>query len=82
MVKVKNSPVGADMSPPGAEEDDQVLLHDELSHSGQRSPQVSRCGVYLQGRLTSASPQVAVLCQFLREVDYMTAFKALQEQNR
>ncbi|XP_034016597.1 integrator complex subunit 8 [Thalassophryne amazonica] len=25
--------------------------------------------------------QVAVLCQFLREVDYMTAFKALQEQN-
>uniref|UniRef100_A0A4W4HED6 INTS8 TPR repeats domain-containing protein n=1 Tax=Electrophorus electricus TaxID=8005 RepID=A0A4W4HED6_ELEEL len=24
---------------------------------------------------------VAVLCQFLREVDYMTAFKALQEQN-
>uniref|UniRef100_A0A3B4ELE2 INTS8 TPR repeats domain-containing protein n=1 Tax=Pygocentrus nattereri TaxID=42514 RepID=A0A3B4ELE2_PYGNA len=24
--------------------------------------------------------QVAVLCQFLREVDYMTAFKALQEQ--
>uniref|UniRef100_A0A669DFA9 Integrator complex subunit 8 n=1 Tax=Oreochromis niloticus TaxID=8128 RepID=A0A669DFA9_ORENI len=26
--------------------------------------------------------QVAVLCQFLREVDYMTAFKALQEQNR
>lgn len=28
------------------------------------------------------SHQVAVLCQFLREVDYMTAFKALQEQNR
>ncbi|KAA8586231.1 hypothetical protein FQN60_007800 [Etheostoma spectabile] len=27
------------------------------------------------------SDQVAVLCQFLREVDYMTAFKALQEQN-
>ncbi|XP_054619053.1 integrator complex subunit 8 isoform X3 [Dunckerocampus dactyliophorus] len=25
--------------------------------------------------------QVAVLCQFLREVDYMTAFKALQEQS-
>uniref|UniRef100_A0A8C5BGL6 INTS8 TPR repeats domain-containing protein n=1 Tax=Gadus morhua TaxID=8049 RepID=A0A8C5BGL6_GADMO len=25
--------------------------------------------------------QVAVLCQFLRETDYMTAFKALQEQN-
>ncbi|XP_068603352.1 integrator complex subunit 8 [Brachionichthys hirsutus] len=25
--------------------------------------------------------QVAVLCQFLREVDYMTAFKALQDQN-
>lgn len=25
--------------------------------------------------------QVAVLCQFLRDVDYMTAFKALQEQN-
>ncbi|XP_039593760.1 integrator complex subunit 8 [Polypterus senegalus] len=25
--------------------------------------------------------QVAILCQFLREVDYMTAFKALQEQN-
>uniref|UniRef100_A0A672GWB2 INTS8 TPR repeats domain-containing protein n=1 Tax=Salarias fasciatus TaxID=181472 RepID=A0A672GWB2_SALFA len=25
--------------------------------------------------------QVAVLCQFLREVDYMTAFKALQEPN-
>lgn len=25
---------------------------------------------------------MAVLCQFLREVDYMTAFKALQEQNR
>ncbi|XP_062870806.1 integrator complex subunit 8 [Trichomycterus rosablanca] len=25
--------------------------------------------------------QVAVLCQFLREVDYMTAFKAIQEQN-
>uniref|UniRef100_A0A8D0AF42 Integrator complex subunit 8 n=1 Tax=Sander lucioperca TaxID=283035 RepID=A0A8D0AF42_SANLU len=25
--------------------------------------------------------KVAVLCQFLREVDYMTAFKALQEQN-
>uniref|UniRef100_A0A4W3HA53 Integrator complex subunit 8 n=1 Tax=Callorhinchus milii TaxID=7868 RepID=A0A4W3HA53_CALMI len=24
---------------------------------------------------------VAILCQFLREVDYMTAFKALQEQN-
>uniref|UniRef100_A0A8C5CGR2 INTS8 TPR repeats domain-containing protein n=1 Tax=Gadus morhua TaxID=8049 RepID=A0A8C5CGR2_GADMO len=26
-------------------------------------------------------PMVAVLCQFLRETDYMTAFKALQEQN-
>ncbi|RMC15143.1 hypothetical protein DUI87_07325 [Hirundo rustica rustica] len=25
--------------------------------------------------------QVAILCQFLREVDYKTAFKALQEQN-
>lgn len=25
--------------------------------------------------------QVAILCQFLKEVDYMTAFKALQEQN-
>uniref|UniRef100_A0A3Q3R083 INTS8 TPR repeats domain-containing protein n=1 Tax=Monopterus albus TaxID=43700 RepID=A0A3Q3R083_MONAL len=25
--------------------------------------------------------QVAILCQFLREVDYMTVFKALQEQN-
>lgn len=28
------------------------------------------------------SLQVAILCQFLREVDYKTAFKALQEQNR
>ncbi|KAG8441765.1 hypothetical protein GDO86_010805 [Hymenochirus boettgeri] len=25
--------------------------------------------------------QVAILCQFLREIDYKTAFKALQEQN-
>lgn len=32
--------------------------------------------------ICSSDPQVAVLCQFLREVDYMTAFKALQEQNR
>lgn len=30
----------------------------------------------------SLSLQVAILCQFLREVDYKTAFKALQEQNR
>ncbi|RXN12273.1 integrator complex subunit 8 isoform X1 [Labeo rohita] len=32
--------------------------------------------------LLNCHTQVAVLCQFLREVDYMTAFKALQEQNR
>uniref|UniRef100_A0A673H9V0 Integrator complex subunit 8-like n=1 Tax=Sinocyclocheilus rhinocerous TaxID=307959 RepID=A0A673H9V0_9TELE len=31
--------------------------------------------------LLNCHTQVAVLCQFLREVDYMTAFKALQEQN-
>ncbi|KAI4882608.1 hypothetical protein NFI96_032804 [Prochilodus magdalenae] len=30
--------------------------------------------------LLNCHTQVAVLCQFLREVDYMTAFKALQEQ--
>ncbi|XP_073488094.1 integrator complex subunit 8 [Aquarana catesbeiana] len=29
----------------------------------------------------SCHTQVAILCQFLREVDYKTAFKALQEQN-
>lgn len=31
--------------------------------------------------LLNCHTQVAVLCQFLREVDYMTAFKALQEQS-
>uniref|UniRef100_H2ZZU0 Integrator complex subunit 8 n=1 Tax=Latimeria chalumnae TaxID=7897 RepID=H2ZZU0_LATCH len=31
--------------------------------------------------LLNCHTQVAILCQFLREVDYMTAFKALQEQN-
>lgn len=33
-------------------------------------------------KVTCLSLQVAILCQFLREVDYKTAFKALQEQNR
>ncbi|KAG9478780.1 hypothetical protein GDO78_012440 [Eleutherodactylus coqui] len=32
--------------------------------------------------LLNCHTQVAILCQFLREVDYKTAFKALQEQNR
>ncbi|XP_064298447.1 integrator complex subunit 8 [Phalacrocorax carbo] len=31
--------------------------------------------------LLNCHTQVAILCQFLREVDYKTAFKALQEQN-
>ncbi|XP_033849086.1 integrator complex subunit 8 [Acipenser ruthenus] len=31
--------------------------------------------------LLNCHTQVAILCQFLREVDYMTAFKALQEQS-
>ncbi|XP_043922111.1 integrator complex subunit 8-like [Protopterus annectens] len=31
--------------------------------------------------LLNCHTQVAVFCQFLRDVDYMTAFKALQEQN-
>lgn len=46
------------------------------------------CGRSVCGELrlsespVSLSLQVAILCQFLREVDYKTAFKALQEQNR
>ncbi|MEE6463501.1 hypothetical protein FKM82_005937 [Ascaphus truei] len=32
--------------------------------------------------LLNCHTQVAILCQFLREVDYKTAFKSLQEQNR
>lgn len=45
------------------------------------------CGRFVCGELRlsesqSLSLQVAILCQFLREVDYKTAFKALQEQNR
>jgi len=44
---------------------------------------VSVCGeVRLWQSPASPSLQVAILCQFLREVDYKTAFKALQEQNR
>ncbi|XP_063307296.1 integrator complex subunit 8 [Pelobates fuscus] len=31
--------------------------------------------------LLNCHTQVAILCQFLREIDYKTAFKALQEQN-
>uniref|UniRef100_A0A6I8N215 Integrator complex subunit 8 n=1 Tax=Ornithorhynchus anatinus TaxID=9258 RepID=A0A6I8N215_ORNAN len=31
--------------------------------------------------LLNCHTQVAILCQFLREVDYKTAFKSLQEQN-
>uniref|UniRef100_A0A673HBD1 Integrator complex subunit 8-like n=1 Tax=Sinocyclocheilus rhinocerous TaxID=307959 RepID=A0A673HBD1_9TELE len=37
--------------------------------------------VYTDQVLEILKCPVAVLCQFLREVDYMTAFKALQEQN-
>jgi len=32
--------------------------------------------------LLNCHTQVAILCQFLREIDYKTAFKSLQEQNR
>ncbi|KAF7478057.1 Hypothetical predicted protein [Marmota monax] len=31
--------------------------------------------------LLNCHTQVAILCQFLREIDYKTAFKSLQEQN-
>lgn len=68
----------------GPEENDQVLLAVELSHSGNKPIHESHPrGVHCVIRdVIVCTLQVAVLCQFLREVDYMTAFKALQEQNR
>lgn len=63
-----------------------MLLHDELPHTGQsagcHADVRATCDVPVCPRRVLFSHQVAVLCQFLREVDYMTAFKALQEQNR
>ncbi len=67
----------------GSEENDQVLLAPELSHSGNwPHPSLVSEECCVIPDVIVCTLQVAVLCQFLREVDYMTAFKALQEQNR
>lgn len=61
-----------------------MLFDDELPHTGQRLNQsfLKTRSCWKDRSSEYFLSQVAVLCQFLREVDYMTAFKALQEQNR
>ncbi|XP_064611171.1 integrator complex subunit 8-like [Liolophura sinensis] len=50
--------------------------HINLVYDEQVYRRMIKCSSYLQ-----CHTQVAVLCQFLDEVDYATAFKALQERN-